>query len=159
MRYSWVVVALFLLVSVFVQAKLPLWVPFLSRLDLPLIIVIYFGLSQREPIRGLGIGMVAGLLQDGLSHGPLGMNGLTKTVIGFLASSVSGRVEVDFAPLRIAALLSFSVLNLLAFVILEKLFYADRFSWSNFHFLHSPLLNAAVGFPIFLLADRFRRKE
>ncbi|MDD5542970.1 MAG: rod shape-determining protein MreD [Acidobacteriia bacterium] len=159
MRFSLVVVALFILVAVFVQAKLPLWIPFLSRLDLPLIVVIYFGLAQRQPTHGLVIGMITGLLQDGLSHGALGMNGLTKMLVGFLASSISGRVEVDYPVIRIAALLAFSVLNLLIFMLLEKLFFAARFSWAHYHLIDSPVLNAVVGFPIFVLADRYFRRD
>lgn len=158
-RYSIWVISLFIIVSVLVQSKLPLWVAHASWLDLPLVVTIYFGLSYRDSIRGMSIGVIAGLLQDTLSHGPIGMNGMTKTLIGFFASSVSGRIEVDHAVIRVTALVLFSVVNLGLFAALEKLFFAPRFSWAHYHFVFTPLLNVAMGFPIFLLGDRLRKKE
>lgn len=157
-RYSILVVVLFILVSVFAQSKLPLWWSPISRLDLPLIVTIYFGLVHRDPIRGLAVGMSAGLLQDALSQGPLGMSGLTKTVIGFLASSISRRVDVDQWLLRMAALVVFSLVNLALFAGLER-FLTSRFSWTNYHFVTTPLLNLVIGVPVFILGDRFRRKD
>jgi len=158
-RYSIWVISLFIIVSVLVQSKLPLWVAQASWLDLPLLVTIYFGLSYRDSIRGMSIGVIAGLLHDTLSHGPIGMNGMTKTLIGFFASSVSGRIEVDHAVIRVTALVLFSVVNLGLFAALEKLFFASRFSWAHYHFVFTPLLNVAVGFPVFLLGDRLRKKE
>lgn len=158
-RYSILVVILFILASVFLQSKLPLWWSPISRLDLPLIVTIYFGLVHRDPIRGLAIGMSAGLLQDGLSPGPLGRSGLTKTVVGFLASSISRRVDVDQWLPRVVALLVFSVVNLALFGLLDKLFLTPRFSWSSYHFVTTPLLNLVIGVPVFTLGDRFRKRD
>ncbi len=158
-HYSIWIVALFVVASVFIQSILPLWIHYASWLDFPLIVTLYFGLSFREPVRGLSVGLVAGLLQDALSHGPVGMNGLAKTIVGFLASSLSGKIEVDHVMIRALALWGFSGVNLLLLALLERLFFARHFSWANYHFIVSPVLNTVIGFPIFYLGDRFRLKD
>jgi rod shape-determining protein MreD len=158
-RYSIWVVVLSVVISVLVQSKLPLWLPRTSWLDLPLIVTIYFGLSYRDSIRGMSIGVVAGLLQDALSHGPIGINGLTKTVVGFFTSSVSGRIEVEHTVIRMAALWLFSVVDLGVFAVLEKIFFTSRFSWTHYHFVFTPILNAVIGLPLFYFGDRLRKKD
>ena len=81
---------------------------FISRrldiLDLPLLITIYFGLSRRNPSTGLLLGMVIGFLQDSLSGPtvPLGLYGIAKTVIGYLASSIGARLDTEHPAARFA---------------------------------------------------------
>jgi rod shape-determining protein MreD len=59
--------------------------------DLVLVVVVYVALTS-GPVAGLLAGTVGGLVQDALSSGILGMGGLTKTVVGFLA----GRFGTQF---------------------------------------------------------------
>jgi hypothetical protein len=83
------------LLALVIQASFPIHFAKAAILDLPLLVTIYFGLSRRNPSTGLLLGMVIGLLQDSLSGPtvPLGLYGIAKTVIGYLASSIgaSGR--------------------------------------------------------------------
>ena len=60
----------------------------------------------------MGAGM--GLFEDALSHHAIGVNGIAKTVVGFLAASVGIRIEVENHIVRL--LLNFS-LSLLSSVI------------------------------------------
>jgi rod shape-determining protein MreD len=59
--------------------------------DLVLVVVVYTALAF-GPVTGLITGTVGGLVQDSLSTGILGMGGLAKTVVGFLA----GRFATQF---------------------------------------------------------------
>jgi len=59
--------------------------------DLVLVVVVYVALSS-GPVAGLFAGTLGGLVQDALSTGILGMGGLAKTVVGFLA----GRFGTQF---------------------------------------------------------------
>jgi rod shape-determining protein MreD len=59
----------------------------LSMLDLPLVVVVYVGLTS-GPTAGLLTGTVAGLGQDALSGGILGIGGLAKTIVGFFAGVI-----------------------------------------------------------------------
>src|SRR5260370_36483738 len=79
------------------QAFLPIYFPKAAILDLPLLIVIYFGLSRRNPSPGLLLGMVIGILQDSLSGPtvPLGPYSIAKTIIGCLASSIGATLDTE----------------------------------------------------------------
>ncbi|MEZ5417001.1 MAG: rod shape-determining protein MreD [Vicinamibacterales bacterium] len=59
--------------------------------DLVLVVVVYLALTG-GPVAGLLAGTVGGLVQDALTSGILGMGGLAKTVVGFLA----GRFGTQF---------------------------------------------------------------
>ncbi len=59
--------------------------------DLVLVVVVYVALTS-GPVAGLLTGTVGGIVQDALSSGILGMGGLAKTVVGFLA----GRFGTQF---------------------------------------------------------------
>jgi len=70
-----------------------------AAVDLVLVVVIYVGLTA-GPIPGLAAGTVAGLVQDALSSGILGIGGLSKTVAGFLAGVVGTQFIVAAAVPR-----------------------------------------------------------
>ena len=55
-----------------------------AALDLVLIVVVYLSLIS-GPVSGVLLGSAAGLVQDALSSGVIGIGGLAKTLVGFLA--------------------------------------------------------------------------
>lgn len=68
-----------------------------TAIDLVLIVVVYVSIKS-GPATGLLAGTVAGLIQDALSSGILGIGGLAKTIVGFL-SGVLGTQFIVTAPL------------------------------------------------------------
>jgi len=56
---------------------------------------------RRSPVAGLLFGAGIGLAQDSLSHQPLGMFGIVKTLVGYFAGSVSQRFAVDNPVIRL----------------------------------------------------------
>jgi rod shape-determining protein MreD len=68
-----------------------------SALDFVLIVVVYLALTL-GPTAGLLFGSLAGLIQDSLSSGVLGVGGLAKTIVGYLAG-VIGTQFIVVAPL------------------------------------------------------------
>lgn len=68
-----------------------------AALDLVLIVVVYIALLF-GPVTGLLVGSAAGLVQDALSSGIIGIGGLAKTVVGFVAG-VLGTQFIVTAPL------------------------------------------------------------
>ncbi len=68
-----------------------------APIDLVLIAVVYVAIKS-GPVTGLMAGTVAGLIQDALAGGILGIGGLSKTIIGFL-SGVLGTQFIVTAPL------------------------------------------------------------
>ena len=55
--------------------------------DLVLVVVVYVALNS-GPVTGLLAGTAAALIQDALSTGVIGIAGLAKTVVGFLAGII-----------------------------------------------------------------------
>ena len=72
----------------------------LAYIDFPLIVVVYAAL-QRNSIRALIFGTVAGVATDALSGGLLGANGFSKTLIAYIVSELARRVYLDNLLLRI----------------------------------------------------------
>jgi rod shape-determining protein MreD len=68
-----------------------------AALDLVLVVVIYISLVS-GPATGLVAASVAGLIQDSLSSGILGIGGLAKTIVAFMAG-VIGTQFIVTAPL------------------------------------------------------------
>jgi rod shape-determining protein MreD len=68
-----------------------------TPIDLVLIVVVYVAIKS-GPATGVLAGTVAGLIQDALAGGILGIGGLAKTVVGFL-SGVLGTQFIVTAPL------------------------------------------------------------
>ena len=68
-----------------------------TPIDLVLIVVVYVAIKS-GPVTGLLAGTVAGLIQDALAGGILGIGGLAKTLVGFL-SGVLGTQFIVTAPL------------------------------------------------------------
>ena len=69
----------------------------LAVLDLPMMVVIFFAVARRNPVSGCITGAIIGLLQDALggpSH-PIGMFGITDTIIGYAASSLGVKIDVE----------------------------------------------------------------
>ena len=127
-------------------------------LDLPLLATIFFAVSRRSPIAGALTGAIIGLLQDALTGQPIGVNGLAKTVIGYIGASIGLRIDVDALPTRLLLTFLFSLLNgLLLYAIVRHLLglQAERLLWR--HELLRATVNMAVGVPLFYLLDRAKR--
>ena len=61
--------------------------------DLVLVVVVYVALTG-GPANGLLTGTFAGLVQDALSSGVIGIGGLAKTIVGFLAGIIGSQFIV-----------------------------------------------------------------
>lgn len=72
----------------------------LAYVDFPLIIVVFAAL-QRNSIRAILFGSLAGIAVDALSGGLLGSNGFSKTLIAYIVSEMARRVYLDNLLLRI----------------------------------------------------------
>src|SRR4051794_31560988 len=84
---AWVIAVVPLLAILF-QVYVPLFFQFLSILELPLLVVMYFAIMRRNQIGALLLGAVVGLAQDSLSKNPLGIFGIVNTLVGYFAASV-----------------------------------------------------------------------
>lgn len=89
-----------LVIAIFLQWTLRNVAEPFAYIDFPLIIVVYAAL-QRNSIRALFFGTIAGISMDALSGGLLGANGFSKTLIAYIVSELARRVYLDNLLLRI----------------------------------------------------------
>ena len=61
--------------------------------DLVLVVVVYVALSSGS-VPGLITGTVAGLIQDSLSTGVIGIGGLAKTIVGFVTGIIGTQLNI-----------------------------------------------------------------
>jgi rod shape-determining protein MreD len=147
------------LLALVIQAWLPLYFAKTALLDLPLLVTVYFGLSRRNPSTGLLLGMAVGLMQDSLSGPtvPLGLYGIAKTIIGYLASSIGARLDTEHPVARFALTAGFFVIHQGLVSLTRRILLAQPEPWFNLHLLLAAFVNALVAVFLFLLLDRLRR--
>jgi rod shape-determining protein MreD len=157
-RFSLPVAVLVPLLAVFVQAFLPLRFAFFSVFDLPLLVVIFFAMARRSPVAGLLTGACIGLLQDSLTHHPIGVYGIAKTFVGYGASSLGVKLDVESVGTRLLVTTVFYVIHeVLYFLVARGMVRLDlRWSWP--HELGSALANAILGVFLFALMDRLKQR-
>lgn len=143
--------------ALLLQTFLPRKLPGADLLDLPLLITLYFGLSRRNPSTGLLLGMVIGLLQDSLSHSPVGLFGISKTLVGFVASSIGSRFDVEHPFSRFFLTFLFFYFQLIVLVITRRLLLAQPESFLTLNLLLAAVVNALLATFLFTLLDRLRK--
>jgi len=105
-----------LVIAVLAQTTLiPLVVGGGTSVDLVLVVVVLAALN-RGLVSGLWIGTVAGLLQDALSGGIMGVNGLTKTIIGVLVGFAGSRFMLGTVWHRLVILIGASFVHALCYL-------------------------------------------
>jgi rod shape-determining protein MreD len=128
-------------------------------LDLPLLVTIYFAISRRSPIGGTIAGALIGIAQDSLTRQPLGIYGICKSIIGYLAASLGVRVDTENHGTRLLLTFCFIFLHSGMYWLLVRRLLAQPYLWSWLHELIRALVNAIVAVALFALLDRTRRKE
>ena len=106
------------------------------------------------------MGAFVGLFQDTLGNQYIGVNGIAKTLIGFLASSVGLKVDVENAITRALLVFGLSMAQSAMLFVLERVMlgvhsYAGR--WM--HEVVRAGVNTLVAIPLFFLLDRLRTDE
>jgi rod shape-determining protein MreD len=157
-RFSIPVTVLVPFTALFLQAFLPLRVRFFSIFDLPLLVVIFFAVARRSQISGLLTGAAIGLLQDSLTHYPIGVYGIAKTVVGFGASSLGLKLDVENVGARFLVTLFFYVVHELLYFLVARGLVGLTLRWSWAHELGSGFANAILAAILFTLLDRFKQR-
>jgi rod shape-determining protein MreD len=146
--------------AILVQVLLPKLFPRIAILDLPLIVTIFFAVSRRSPIAGTLTGAVIGLLQDSLTNQPIGVNGIAKALIGYIAASIGVQVDVENISTRVIMNFAFSLLqSLILYLINSRLLGLSGYHVLWLHEFIRALINTAVAIPLFFLLDATKRTD
>jgi rod shape-determining protein MreD len=147
------------LLALFVQAFLPLRFPrFAVYVDLPLLITIFFAMARRSPVAGLFTGAVIGLAQDMLGHNPIGIYGIAKTVVGYGASSLGVKLDVENAGARFLVTLGFYLVHSAVYFTVAHGLVSMTQTWSWPRGILAGLANAFLGVALFFLLDKFKQR-
>jgi rod shape-determining protein MreD len=148
------------LLFLLLQAYVPKIFHRLLILDLPLLAVIFFAVARRNPIAGALTGAAIGLVQDALTGQPIGINGIAKSVIGYIASSIGVQVDVENLITRVLMIFGFSMLQSMMLFVIQRVMLGNhdvRLLW--LHELIRAALNTAIAIPLFLFLDRFKLRD
>jgi rod shape-determining protein MreD len=146
------------LVAVFLQVWLPRRFPFFTIFDLPLLVTIGFATARRNPLAGLFTGGLIGILQDTLTHQPIGLYGIAKTIVGFGASSLGIKIDVENAGTRFLLTIVFYVLHEVAYFVIARGLVGLHMTWSWTHEFGSGAANAVLGILVYGLLDRMKQR-
>ena len=151
------ILAAAVVVALLLETLLPLKLPLARLMDFPLLIAIYFALMRRAKIFGIGLGAGLGLLQDALSHGYIGIFGIAKAIVGYLAASASTRFELESLVARTVLTGAFVLVHNLCLAALQHALLEAPPPFQPLAMASAILMNVALGLIIFQILDRFRR--
>jgi len=155
-RFNWLITLGVPATALFLQAWLPHQFPSFALLDLPLLVTIFFAISRRNPISGLLTGGAIGVFQDALTGLPIGLNGIAKTLVGYAASSLGVKIDVENAGARLLVTLVFCVAHKVIYFTVARGMVTLTMHWNWPHELWSAFVNAIVGVFMFYALDRFK---
>ena len=110
-----------------------------AALDLVLIVVVYLSIVS-GPVSGVLLGSAAGLVQDALSSGIIGIGGLAKTIVGFVAGLLGSQFIVTAPLSRFVVFVLSTLIHALVFMGLYSVLELRHFEapWA-------PVLSQAIG--------------
>lgn len=147
------------LLALGLQSFLGLHFAFFGLADLPLLVTIYYGIAKREPISATLAGSIIGIAQDALTHHPLGVFGISKAVVGYMAASLGVRVDTESHGTRVLLAFGFTLLQTAVLYLLQRHMLGQPYAWHWVHELIRAVLNALIGVILFALLDLSRRPE
>ncbi len=158
-RYPLLVYALVPLASLVLQAWLPRVTSPYDWFDLPFVVTVYFALGRRNPIQGTIMGAAMGLFEDALTHHAIGINGIAKTAVGFLAASVGVRIEVENQIVRLLLTFSLSLLSSAIYLFVSRFLLGLALEWSWLTELLRAVGSSLIALVLFPLLDRLQIRE
>jgi rod shape-determining protein MreD len=158
-RYPVLVYALVPLAALVLQAWLPRALRGYAWFDLPLVVTVYFALGRRSPIQGTLMGAAMGLFEDALTQHAIGINGIAKTIVGFLAASVGIRIDVENHTIRLALNFLLSLLSSAIYVFVYRMLLGLNLKWSWIVEIIKAVDNSLIAMVVFPLLDRLQIRE
>lgn len=146
------------LLAIFFQAFVPRHLTFFSIFDLPLLVTIFFAMARRNPIAGLFTGAAIGLVQDMLGPYPIGIYGIAKTVVGYGASSLGSKLDVENAGARLLVTLGFYLVHQAVFFTVARGMVNLTMNWSWTYQVGAGLANGVLGVGLYFLLDKVKQR-
>jgi rod shape-determining protein MreD len=103
-------------------------------------------------------GAFVGLAEDSLSPAniPIGMYGITKTLVGYFAAAVSLRFDVENTLIRVVLSFFFYFFHAFFYWIMRRALLAQIVPFDPQETFVHGALNAVVAIPLFMILDRMK---
>ena len=153
-RFPFLIYGLVPLLALVLQAWLPRVLGPHVWFDLPLLVTVYFALRRRSPVQGMLMGGALGLFEDALGHHAIGINGIAKTVAGFLAASLGVHIDVENSTIRLIINFLLSVLCSAIYLFIYRILLGLDLEWSWLTELLKAVGNTLIALVLFPVLDR-----
>jgi rod shape-determining protein MreD len=141
-----------ILQSTVIPVILPDW--FIDGFDLPLIITIHVAMSKGK-IPGMMTGVVIGYIQDAMSGGVLGFNGISKIIAGYSGGYLKEKFFVRSMAHRTISVAGAVFMAILAKVFVLSLFAQPRPALFSTQIFWGLAGNTLLALLVHALLDRF----
>ncbi len=158
-RYPVLVYALVPLAALVLQAWLPRVLGRYAWFDLPLVVTVFFALSRRNPIQGSLMGGSLGIFEDALTHHALGINGIAKTLVGYLAASVGMLVNVESHTIRLLLTFLLSLVGSVTYFFVYRFLLGMAIESNWLAELYKAIGNSLIALFLFPLLDRVKIRD
>lgn len=156
-RFGPVVSVLIPLLALVVQAFVPARVHAFAVFDLPFLVTVFFAVTRRSQLAGMMTGAIIGLVQDALTHQAIGLYGVAKTVVGYGASSLGVKIDVENPGTRLLVTSGFYLVHQAAYFLVARNILGVTLEWLWARTLLAALLNGLAAIVLFAVLDRFKR--
>jgi rod shape-determining protein MreD len=157
-RFQVIALIVLTLIAIIGKFYLPRLLPHTEWLELPLLLTVYFSLMRHSQIQGLFFGAFVGLAEDSLAPAtlPIGMYGITKTLVGYFAASVSLRFNVESSVIRVILSLFFYLFHAFFYWVMRRALLAQTVPFDPQETLVHGALNSLIAIPLFVILDKMK---
>lgn len=155
-RFGPVASVLIPMMALVIQAFVPVKFRSFAIFDLPLLVTVFFAVARRSQVAGLMTGAIIGLIQDALTHQAIGLYGVSKTVVGYGASSLGVKIDVENPGTRLLVTSGFYLVHQVVYVLVARNILGVTMDWLWARTVVGALLNGVAAIVLFAVLDRFK---
>ena len=141
------------------QAWLPRVLGRFAWFDLPLVVTVFFALSRRNPIQGSITGGILGIFEDALTGHAIGINGVAKTLVGYLAASVGVLINVEAFTIRLLLTFFLSLVGSATYFFVYRFLLGLALESNWLAELYKAVGNSIIALVLFPLLDRTKIRD
>ena len=158
-RYPVLVYALVPVLAVVLQAWLPRLLGRFAWFDLPLVITVFFALNRRNPIQGSVLGGILGIFEDALTGNKIGINGIAKTLVGYLAATIGILVNVENFAIRLILTFFLSLIGSATYFFVVHFLLGLAVGTNWLAEIYKAIGNSVIALVVFPLLDRMKIRD
>jgi rod shape-determining protein MreD len=158
-RFPALVYVLAPVIALVLQAWLPRVLGRFAWFDLPLVVTVFFAMSRRHPIQGSVMGGILGIFEDALTGHPIGINGVAKTLAGYLAASMGVLINVENYTIRLLLTFVLSLLGSVTYFFVYRVLLGLQMESSWMPELYKAIGNSLIAVVVFPLLDRTKIRD